>query len=88
MWYKLLQMSLFYGVLTQASDPDGEDNGILVYSLDGPSSREFDVEEATGQIFAVSLAGKVGTFSFKVQVTDQAGKGLSDATQVDVSPVN
>ncbi|KAK6488758.1 protocadherin Fat 4-like [Huso huso] len=75
----------FQVIRVEASDPDGEDNGILVYSLDGPSSREFDVEEATGQIFAVSLAGKVGTFSFKVQVTDQAGKGLSDATQVDVT---
>ncbi|MGH0137237.1 UNVERIFIED_CONTAM: hypothetical protein FKN15_063067, partial [Acipenser sinensis] len=75
----------FQVIRVEASDPDGEDNGILVYSLDGPSNREFDVEEATGQIFAVSLAGKVGKFSFKVQVTDQAGKGLSDATQVDVT---
>ncbi|EOB03257.1 hypothetical protein Anapl_09003, partial [Anas platyrhynchos] len=65
-------------------DPDSGDNGLLLYSLVNHQTNEFDIDENTGQIFTVSVAGKVGTFNLEVQATDQGGKGLTARTNVNV----
>ncbi|XP_032039569.1 uncharacterized protein LOC116487090 [Aythya fuligula] len=68
----------------QATDPDSGDNGLLLYSLVNHQTNEFDIDENTGQIFTVSVAGKVGTFYLEVQAADQGGKGLTARTNVNV----
>lgn len=50
-------------------------------------TNEFDIDENTGQIFTVSVAGKVGTFSLEVQAADQGGKGLTARTNVNVRKI-
>ncbi|XP_013037677.3 protocadherin Fat 4-like isoform X2 [Anser cygnoides] len=75
-----------YPVITvQATDPDSGDNGLLLYSLVNHQTNEFDINENTGQIFTVSIAGKVGTFYLEVQAADQSGKGLTAQTKVNVT---
>ncbi|XP_030052038.1 protocadherin Fat 4 isoform X2 [Microcaecilia unicolor] len=72
-------------IKVEASDPDSGEYGILRYSLlDQPSSM-FSIDEKTGQIFVLSVAGMVGAFSFKVQARDQGGRGLLAQTKVDVT---
>ncbi|XP_035408751.1 protocadherin Fat 4-like [Cygnus atratus] len=75
-----------YPVITvQATDPDSGDNGLLLYSLVNHQTNEFDIDENTGQVFTVSVAGKVGTFYLEVQAADQSGKGLTAQTKVNVT---
>ncbi|NXL67746.1 FAT4 protein, partial [Chordeiles acutipennis] len=66
-------------------DPDSGDNGLLLYSLVNNQTNEFDINENTGQIFTVSVAGKVGTFYLEVQATDQGTRRLSARTTVNVT---
>ncbi|XP_066552585.1 protocadherin Fat 4-like [Amia ocellicauda] len=70
-------------VKVKATDPDSGEKGLLVYSLNEPKSKEFDVDSSTGQVYVVSL--KSGTFTFQVNATDLEGKGLSAVTSVEVS---
>ncbi|XP_008939523.1 PREDICTED: protocadherin Fat 4-like, partial [Merops nubicus] len=75
-----------YPVLTvQAVDPDSGDNGLLLYSLVNNQKNEFDINEKTGQIFTVSLAGKAGTFYLEVQAADQGTRRLTAQTTVNVT---
>ncbi|XP_066552586.1 protocadherin-15 [Amia ocellicauda] len=69
-------------VKVKATDPDSGEKGLLVYSLNEPKSKEFDVDSSTGQVYVVSL--KSGTFTFQVKATDLEGKGLSAVTSVEV----
>ncbi|NWW05003.1 CAD87 protein, partial [Oreocharis arfaki] len=66
-------------------DPDSGDNGLLLYSLVGGQTDEFDINENTGQIFTVSVAGKTGTFHLQVQAADQGTRGLTAQTTVSVT---
>ncbi|NXR70967.1 CAD87 protein, partial [Pycnonotus jocosus] len=66
-------------------DPDSGDNGLLLYSLVSGQTDEFDINEHTGQIFTVSVAGKVGTFNLEVQAADQGTRGLTARTTVSVT---
>ncbi|NWY17020.1 CAD87 protein, partial [Aphelocoma coerulescens] len=66
-------------------DPDSGDNGLLLYSLVRGQSDEFDINENTGQIFTVSVAGKTGTFNLEVQATDQGTRRLTAWTTVSVT---
>ncbi|NXW49117.1 FAT4 protein, partial [Nyctiprogne leucopyga] len=66
-------------------DPDSGDNGLLLYSLVNYQTNEFDINENTGQIFTVSVAGKTGTFYLEVQATDQGTRRLSARTTVNVT---
>ncbi|XP_059699426.1 protocadherin Fat 4-like [Haemorhous mexicanus] len=75
-----------YPVTTvQATDPDSGDNGYLQYSLVGGQTNEFDINEKTGQIFTVSVAGKAGTFYLEVQAADQGTRRLTAQTTVNVT---
>ncbi|KFP06062.1 hypothetical protein N300_06350, partial [Calypte anna] len=66
-------------------DPDSGDNGLLLYSLVNDQTNEFDIDEKTGQIFAVSVAGKAGTFYLEVQAEDQGTRRLIARTTVSVT---
>ncbi|NXC09839.1 FAT4 protein, partial [Orthonyx spaldingii] len=66
-------------------DPDSGDNGLLLYSLVRGQTNEFDINEKTGQIFTVSVAGKAGTFSLEVQAADQGTRKLTAQTTVKVT---
>lgn len=70
--------------LIQATDPDSGDNGRLQYSLVGGQTNEFDINENTGQIFTVSVAGKAGMFYLQVQAADQGTRRLTAQTTVNV----
>ncbi|XP_072783487.1 protocadherin Fat 4 isoform X1 [Taeniopygia guttata] len=75
-----------YPVITvQATDPDSGDNGRLLYSLVRGQTSEFDINENTGQIFTVSVAGKAGTFYLEVQAADQGTRRLTAWTTVNVT---
>ncbi|KAF2987751.1 hypothetical protein EK904_015163 [Melospiza melodia maxima] len=75
-----------YPVTTvQATDPDSGDNGRLQYTLVGGQTNEFDIDENTGQIFTVSVAGKAGTFYLQVQAADQGTRRLTAQTTVNVT---
>ncbi|NXH30505.1 FAT4 protein, partial [Myiagra hebetior] len=65
-------------------DPDSGDNGLLLYSLVGGPTDEFDIDEKTGQVFTVSLAGKTGTFNLEVQAADNGTRRLTAQTTVTV----
>ncbi|NXX18256.1 FAT4 protein, partial [Podargus strigoides] len=65
-------------------DPDSGDNGMLLYSLVNNQTDEFDIDENTGQIFTVSVAGKAGTFYLQVQAADQGTRRLTAQTTVNV----
>ncbi|KAF1440272.1 Protocadherin Fat 4, partial [Spheniscus demersus] len=66
-------------------DPDSGDNGLLLYSLVNNQMNEFDIDENTGQIFTVSVAGKAGTFYLEVQAADQGTGRLTARTTVNVT---
>ncbi|NXR86399.1 CAD87 protein, partial [Hypocryptadius cinnamomeus] len=66
-------------------DPDSGDNGRLQYSLVRGQTNEFDINENTGQIFTVSVAGKAGTFYLEVQAADQGTRRLTAQTTVNVT---
>ncbi|NXO32428.1 FAT4 protein, partial [Cisticola juncidis] len=66
-------------------DPDSGDNGLLLYSLVRGHTNEFDINEHTGQIFTVSVAGKAGTFNLEVQAADQGTRRLTAQTTVSVT---
>ncbi|NWU02689.1 FAT4 protein, partial [Urocynchramus pylzowi] len=66
-------------------DPDSGDNGHLQYSLVRGQTNEFDINENTGQIFTVSVAGKTGTFYLEVQAADQGTRRLTAQTTVNVT---
>ncbi|NXU40492.1 FAT4 protein, partial [Drymodes brunneopygia] len=66
-------------------DPDSGENGLLLYSLVGGQTNEFDINENTGQIFTVSVAGKAGTFNLEVQAADQGIRRLTARTTVSVT---
>ncbi|NXH88317.1 CAD87 protein, partial [Edolisoma coerulescens] len=66
-------------------DPDSGDNGLLLYSLVRGQTDEFDIDENTGQIFTVSVAGKTGTFNLEVQAADQGTRRLTAWTTVIVT---
>ncbi|NWX26192.1 CAD87 protein, partial [Notiomystis cincta] len=66
-------------------DPDSGDNGLLLYSLVTGQTNEFDIDENTGQIFTVSVAGRAGTFNLEVQATDQGTTRLTAQTTVNVT---
>ncbi|KAM6367546.1 protocadherin Fat 4-like [Alca torda] len=75
-----------YPVITvEATDPDSGDNGLLLYSLVNNQMNEFDIDEKTGQIFTVSVAGKAGTFYLEVQAADQGTRRLTAQTTVNVT---
>ncbi|XP_056344157.1 protocadherin Fat 4-like [Oenanthe melanoleuca] len=74
-----------YPVITiQATDPDSGDNGRLLYSLVSTHTNEFDINEETGQVFTVSVAGKTGTFNMLVQVEDQGTSKYTALTALSV----
>lgn len=50
-------------------------------------SNEFDIDENTGQVFTVSVAGKAGTFYLEVQATDQGTSRLTARTTVNVRKI-
>ncbi|NXN81232.1 CAD87 protein, partial [Bombycilla garrulus] len=66
-------------------DPDSGDNGLVLYSLVSGQTDEFDIDEHTGQIFTVSVAGKAGTFNLEVQAADQGTTSLTARTTVNVT---
>ncbi|KFP18278.1 hypothetical protein Z169_07342, partial [Egretta garzetta] len=66
-------------------DPDSGNNGLLLYSLVNNQTNEFDIDENTGQIFAVSVAGKAGTFYLEVQAADHGTRRLTARTTVNVT---
>ncbi|NXO82125.1 FAT4 protein, partial [Sitta europaea] len=66
-------------------DPDSGDNGLVLYSLVRGQTNEFDINEHTGQIFTVSVAGKAGTFNLEVQAADQGTRRLTARTTVSVT---
>ncbi|XP_074673251.1 protocadherin Fat 4-like isoform X1 [Strix aluco] len=75
-----------YPVITvQATDPDSGDNGLLLYSFVNDQTNEFDIDENTGHIFTVSVAGKAGTFYLEVQAADQGTRRLTARTTVNVT---
>ncbi|XP_010573137.1 PREDICTED: protocadherin Fat 4-like [Haliaeetus leucocephalus] len=75
-----------YPVITvQATDPDSGDNGLLLYSLVNNQTNAFDINENTGQIFTVSVAGKAGTFYLEVQAADQGTRRRTARTTVNVT---
>ncbi|KFQ24212.1 Protocadherin Fat 4, partial [Mesitornis unicolor] len=69
-------------------DPDSGDNGLLLYSLANNKRNEFDIDQNTGQIFTVSVAGKAGTFYLQVQAADQGTRRLTAHTTVNVTVVS
>ncbi|NXE77241.1 FAT4 protein, partial [Cochlearius cochlearius] len=66
-------------------DPDSGDNGLLLYSLVNNQTNEFDINENTGQIFTVSVAGKAGMFCLEVQAADHGTRRLTARTTVNVT---
>ncbi|NWX46233.1 FAT4 protein, partial [Steatornis caripensis] len=66
-------------------DPDSGDNGLLLYSLVNHQTNEFDIDENTGQIFTVSVAGKAGTFYLEVEAADQGTRRLTAQATVNVT---
>ncbi|NXI84316.1 CAD87 protein, partial [Rhipidura dahli] len=66
-------------------DPDSGDNGQLVYSLVRGQTDEFYINENTGQIFTVAVAGKTGTFNLEVQAADKGTRRLTALTTVTVT---
>ncbi|NXN54422.1 FAT4 protein, partial [Rynchops niger] len=66
-------------------DPDSGANGLLLYSLVNNQMNEFDIDENTGQIFTVSVAGKAGTFYLEVQAADQGARRLTAQATVNVT---
>ncbi|NXM29921.1 FAT4 protein, partial [Oxyruncus cristatus] len=66
-------------------DPDSGDNGLVLYSLVNHQTNEFDINENTGEIFTVSVAGKAGTFYLEVQAADQGARRLTARTTVNVT---
>ncbi|NXN24484.1 FAT4 protein, partial [Nycticryphes semicollaris] len=66
-------------------DPDTGENGHLLYSLVNNQMNEFDIDENTGQIFTVSVAGKSGSFYLEVQAADQGTRRLTAQTTVNVT---
>ncbi|NXS42161.1 FAT4 protein, partial [Balaeniceps rex] len=66
-------------------DPDSGDNGLLLYSLVNNQMNEFDIDENTGQIFTVSVAGKAGTFYLEVQAADQGTMRCTARATVNVT---
>lgn len=48
---------------------------------------EFDINENTGQIFTVSVAGKAGTFYLEVQAADQGTRRCTARTTVNVRTI-
>ncbi|NXS73738.1 FAT4 protein, partial [Pandion haliaetus] len=66
-------------------DPDSGDNGLLLYSLVNNQTNAFDINENTGQIFTVSVAGKAGTFYLEVQAADQGTRRCTAQTTVKVT---
>ncbi|NWQ60834.1 FAT4 protein, partial [Neopipo cinnamomea] len=66
-------------------DPDSGDNGLVLYSLVNHQTNEFDINENTGEIFTVSVAGKAGTFYLEVQAADQGTRRLTARTTVNVT---
>lgn len=48
---------------------------------------EFDINENTGQIFTVSVAGKTGTFNLEVQAADRGTRRLTAWTTVSVRKI-
>ncbi|NXR18150.1 FAT4 protein, partial [Cinclus mexicanus] len=66
-------------------DPDSGDNGLVLYSLVSSQTNEFDINERTGQIFTVSVAGKTGTFNLEVQAADNGTRRLTAQTTVSVT---
>ncbi|XP_043399090.1 protocadherin Fat 4-like [Chelonia mydas] len=72
-------------VKVQATDPDSGDNGFLLYSLVNHQTNEFDIDENTGQIYTVSVTGKIESFPLQVKAADQGGKGLTTQATVDVT---
>ncbi|NWI66145.1 FAT4 protein, partial [Todus mexicanus] len=65
-------------------DPDSGANGRLLYSLVNNQMNEFDIDENTGQIFTVSVAGKAGVFYLEVEAADQGTSRLTAQTTVSV----
>lgn len=55
-----------------------------MYSLGSAHVNEFDIDENTGQILTVSVAGKTGTFNLLVQVEDQGTNRYTASTTVNV----
>lgn len=53
----------------------------------GHQSNEFDINENTGQIFTVSVAGKAGIFHLEVQAADQGTRRLIAQTTVSVRKI-
>ncbi|XP_027549048.1 protocadherin Fat 4-like [Neopelma chrysocephalum] len=72
-------------ITVQATDPDSGDNGLVLYSLVNHQTNEFDINENTGEIFTVSVAGKAGTFYLEVQAADQGTRRLTARTTVNVT---
>ncbi|XP_050172457.1 protocadherin Fat 4-like [Myiozetetes cayanensis] len=72
-------------ITVQATDPDSGDNGLVLYSLVNHQTNEFDINENTGEIFTVSVAGKAGTFYLEVQAADQGTRSLTARTTVNVT---
>ncbi|KFV72370.1 Protocadherin Fat 4, partial [Dryobates pubescens] len=66
-------------------DPDSGENGLLLYSLVNNQMNAFDIDENTGQVFTVAVAGKVGTFNLEVQAADQGTRKLTAQTTVTVT---
>ncbi|NXR97780.1 FAT4 protein, partial [Oxylabes madagascariensis] len=66
-------------------DPDSGDNGLLLYSLVSGQTNEFDINEHTGEIFTVSVAGKAGTFNLEIQAADRGTRRLTAQTTVSVT---
>ncbi|NXA92239.1 FAT4 protein, partial [Melanocharis versteri] len=66
-------------------DPDSGDNGRLLYSLVSGQTNKFDINENTGQIFTVSVAGEAGTFNLEIQAADQGTRKLTARTTVNVT---
>ncbi|XP_054036153.1 protocadherin Fat 4-like [Dryobates pubescens] len=72
-------------IKVQATDPDSGENGLLLYSLVNNQMNAFDIDENTGQVFTVAVAGKVGTFNLEVQAADQGTRKLTAQTTVTVT---
>ncbi|NWU89518.1 FAT4 protein, partial [Upupa epops] len=66
-------------------DPDSGASGVVRYSLVNHPANDFDIDEKTGQIFTVSVAGKSGTFDLEVQAADQGTRQLTARTTVKVT---
>ncbi|XP_031758862.1 enolase-phosphatase E1-like [Xenopus tropicalis] len=63
-------------------------SGPLTYRLVNQSGNEFDINNHTGQIYVVSVAGKAGTFTLRVQASDQAGRSDQAIVKIRVDPAD